>query len=289
LSFPLGNAGVPLGLLGGARLLTSRLQSIKTKGDGSRVRSPHHPVRIPFAGTNQSSRRNSILGWTIVSAPLIVIYEQNRLQDSHPLSARPHDTLMKIPILLATCVILVGCERQEPQDREILNNLEALKHEFATNQSTSPRWAVVRRNDIQFAIDRWSQDRIEAAKTAETLSPEQATKLSEYESLNNQLMRIRMPRPYASPMQINPATGYPQSVADTNQEAQYEALSIRVEAARAPIASILDHRNREAEQIRHQYSPDKLVAEYVTDRFDLVIDSSWIGSMNSPILYQKNP
>jgi len=192
-------------------------------------------------------------------------------------------------MLLAMSVILVGCERQEPQDREILINLEALKHELATNQATSPRWAVVRRNDIQFAIDRWSQDRIEAAKAVETLPPEQAEKLREYESLNNQLMRIGMPRPYGSPMHINPATGYPQSVADTNQEAQYEALSIRVETARAPIASILARRDREAEQIRHQYTSDKLIAEYVGDRFDLVIDSSWISSMNSPILYQKNP
>lgn len=202
---------------------------------------------------------------------------------------RPHDTLMKIPILLAICVILVGCERQEPQDREILSNLEALKRELATNQATAPRWAVVRKNDIQFAIDRWNQDRIEAAKAAETLSTEQAEKVSEYESLNAQLMRIRMPRPYGNPMHMNPATGFPQTAADTNQDAQYQALSIRVQEARVPIASILDRRDREAEQIRRQYTPDKLVAEYAKDRFDLVIDSSWISSMNSPILYQKNP
>jgi len=202
---------------------------------------------------------------------------------------RPHDTLMKIWILLAVCATLVGCERKEPQDREILSKLEALKYELATNQSTPPRWAVVRRNDIQFAIDRWSQDKIEAAKSAETLSPEQAEKLREYESLNNQLMRIRMPGQYMGPMHINPATGFPQTLADTNKEAQYEALSARVEEARAPIASILDRRDRESEQIRHQYTPDKLIADYVGDRFDLVIDSSWINSMNSPILYQKNP
>src|SRR3974390_2138598 len=186
---------------------------------------------------------------------------------------------MKVPIVLAMCVFLVGCQRQESQDREILSNLAALRHELATNQATSPRWAVVRKSDIQFAIDRWSQDRIEAAKRTETLAPEQAEKLREYESLNNQLMRIQMARPYARPMHMNPATAFPQTFADTNQEAQYEALSIHVEEARAPIASILDRRDREAEQIRHQYTPDQLVAEYVGNRFDLVIDSSWINSM----------
>ena len=126
---------------------------------------------------------------------------------------------MKVPILLAICVFLVGCQRQESQDREILSNLAALRHELATNQATSPRWAVVRKSDIQFAIDRWSQDRIEAAKRTETLAPEQAEKLREYESLNDQLMRIQMPRPYVSSMQINPTARFPQTFANTNQDA----------------------------------------------------------------------
>jgi len=188
--------------------------------------------------------------------------------------------------------MLVGCEREDQQDREILNNLEALKHAMATNQPSSPRWAVARQRDIQFAIDRWNQDRIQIATKDETLTPEQAAAMREYESLNNQLMRFRMPGRYMSgPMSINPVTGLPAGFAgDTNREAQYEALSARVEQAREPVASILERRNRETEKIRQQYTPAKLVAEFVGDRFDLVVDSSdAYSSFNSPVLYQKSP
>lgn len=187
-----------------------------------------------------------------------------------------------LPILLVICVILVGCERQESQDR---------------GRPTSLRWAVAKRSDIQFAIDRWSQDRIAEATSNEKLSPEQAAQMKEYESLNDQLMRFRRPMPYTFPMRMSPVAGgpfvqstpMPSPTEDTNREAQYEALLERVGQARAAIQPTLNRRDQEAQQIRRQYTPDKLVAEYVGDRFDVVVDSSYANSMNSPILYQKSP
>ena len=90
---------------------------------------------------------------------------------------------------------------------------------------------------------------------------------------------------------IDPATGLPQGFgSETNRasEKEYLALSVRIEQARGPIASILERRYRRAQQFRNQYTPDKLVADYVGDRFDLVIDSSDQYSFNKPVLHQSS-
>jgi hypothetical protein len=63
-------------------------------------------------------------------------------------------------------------------------------------------------------------------------------------------------------------------------EKEYEAMSKRVAEAKAPVAAIIDRRERQAAEYRQQYSIERLVAEYVKDRYDLVIDS------REKVLYQ---
>lgn len=185
-----------------------------------------------------------------------------------------HYSFMKTTPLLITCVILVGCGHQVRE-----------KPASEANRQNSLRFASASKRDIQYAIDRWSQPKIAESTTAENLSPEQAEKLKQYEALNNEMAGMQAPRPWGVP--FNRAHGYPDpSGGDTNREKQYQALMARIEQARVPIASVLERRDLQAERIRHQYTPEKLVAEYVGDRFDVVIDSR--DSFNSPVLYQRS-
>ena len=185
---------------------------------------------------------------------------------------------------------MVGCGRPEPGTRQAAGDLPAVTSEVATNRTPGTHWAVVRKSVIESAISEWCRTKINEGISAETLSPEEVEKLRQFESLNNLLGRMQMRMRGMSG--VDPATGLPErSDGEINQasEKERQALEARVEQARVQIASVLERRAKEEEKIRNQFTPEKLVAEYAGNRFDLVIDSSdsYYGPNRGPILYQS--
>jgi len=193
-------------------------------------------------------------------------------------------TIIRNALVCGICAILVGCRLPEQQDREILSSLKTIKDELATNRPSSIRWAFADRRVIESAIESWSQEQIEKAMRAEVVSAEEAEKLKQYETLSNELGRMQYPNPtYINHLGLPMTSGI-----DTNKQSEYDALSARVAQARVPVASVLDRRDREAERIRKQFTPDELTAEYVGDRFDLVVDSSDSNSYRTVLLYRSS-
>jgi len=189
---------------------------------------------------------------------------------------------MKAYFLMAACLILVGCDRQEQSNREVLNKLEAIKSELTAKQGETVRWAFANKRQIDSAIFQWSRDKMEEARKSEALPAETEQKIKEYEALQSQLMRKEME---ARGIKLPPRAGSPEiSVPDES----YEALSNRVAAAKAPVAEIVERRSRQASQYRAQFSTESLVAEYVNGRFELIVDSSDEYMSHSALLYRTN-
>jgi hypothetical protein len=189
---------------------------------------------------------------------------------------------MRNYLLLATCLSLAGCGRHAESQREVLAKLESIKSELTTKRGNVVRWAVANKREIDSAIFQWSRSKMEEARKSEALSPEIEEKIRRYETLQAELMHKRMD---AMRMRLPPRLGAPEA---STPDREYETLSNRVAEARAPIADIVDRRNREASQQRDQYSTDKLIAEYVKDRFDLVVDSSDESLARSAVLYRTD-
>ncbi len=187
---------------------------------------------------------------------------------------------MKAHLLLATVLILVGCGRQEPTQREVLATLDNLKTELAAKRSEPVRWAFANKREIDSAIFQWSQQKMEEAKKSEALAPEIEEKIRQYETLQAELTRKRID---AMRLRFPPSPGA-SGVAASDPE--YEALADRVAQAKAPVAEIIDARNRRASQLRDEFTADKLVAEYAKGRFDLVVDSSDQSFSRSAVLYR---
>ncbi len=189
---------------------------------------------------------------------------------------------MKIHLLFAACLILVGCGRREQSNAEILGKLEIIQSEL-TKHGGAVRWAFANKSEIDSAIFKWSRDKMEEVKKSEALPPEMEQKIQQYEVLQSQLMRKEMEaRGFKLPVRAV-REGTPEvSVPDES----YEVLSNRVAAAKAPLADILEQRKRQASQYRGQFSAEKLIAEYVKDRFDLVVDSSDERMSWSAVLYR---
>jgi hypothetical protein len=146
--------------------------------------------------------------------------------------------------------------------------LAAIEDELASKRGVPVRWAFANKSEITTAVYVWSRDKMEALKKSEALAPEIEDKVLQYETLQSELrtmemdaMRLRyMPR----------APGSPPPAADS----KYEALATKVAEAKAPVAAIVERRSRQAAQYREQYSLDRLVAEYVKGRYDLVVDTN---------------
>jgi len=188
---------------------------------------------------------------------------------------------MKTYLLLATGLILAGCGRQEANHREVMSRLEAIKSEL--NKGVAPtRWATANKSEITTFIYKCSRDKGEQIKNSEALPAETEAKILEYETLRMELMRMGVPpprRPLWLPVGSGQADAPP-----ANKE--YEALSRKVAEAKAPIAAIVDRRERQAAEYREQYSIERLIAEYAKDRFDLVVDSSDDRFSRSVVLYR---
>jgi hypothetical protein len=189
---------------------------------------------------------------------------------------------MKTFLLLATCLILAGCGRQDENQREVMAKLEEIKSQLAGKHAEPVRWAFARKSEIDTAIFQWSNKKIEEAKNAEPLPPDVNEKIRQYEALQAELSQKRMDVMRHTHPPGPGAPGGPEAGTDI------ESLTYRVAAAKLPIADIVDRRNRQASGFRDQYSTDKLVAEYAKDRFDLVVDSGFGGFSSSTVLYRTN-
>jgi hypothetical protein len=184
-------------------------------------------------------------------------------------------------LILGTCLVLAGCGRPEGQ-REVLGKLDAIKCELAAKRAEPLRWAFANKRQVEAVVFQWSRDKMAEEKKAEALSPEMEEKIRQYEVLQGQLMRKEMDmRGFRLPIRA----GSPQpSVPDED----YLVLSNRLAEAKAPIADILERRNRQESQYREQYKIDQLISEYAKDRFDLVVDSSDDHFSHSVVLYRTN-
>jgi len=189
---------------------------------------------------------------------------------------------MKTYLLLAACLILVGCERHEQSNRELLGQLEAIKSQLATKPADTMHWAFANKREIDSAVFQWSRDKMEEVKKSEALPPETEQKIVQYEALQMQLVHKEME---GRGFKLAPRIG---AVEVSAPDETYEALSNRVAAAKAPLVEILERRNRRASQFRGQFSAESLIAEYVKDRFDLVVDSSDERMSRSPVLFRTN-
>src|SRR5437660_8945642 len=99
---------------------------------------------------------------------------------------------MKRYTLLTTCLVLVGCGRQDQNHREVLGKLEIIQSELATNRGDTVRWAFANKRQIDTAIFQWSRDKMEEVKKAERLSPKIEEKILKYEALQTELKRKGM-------------------------------------------------------------------------------------------------
>ncbi len=191
-------------------------------------------------------------------------------------------------MLLAACFVLTGCERGE-NNREVLSKLDAISSDL--KKGVVPvRWATANKSQISTAIFVWSRERMEQVKKAEALPPETEAKISEYEALKMELMRMPMrfqlptrtqrmfPPPVTAPTSPRAQPTVPQPPDSARPEAsaadkEYEALSNRVAEAKAPITAIVDRRERQATEYYRQYSVEGLIADYVKGHYDLIVDS----------------
>jgi len=177
--------------------------------------------------------------------------------------------------MLGACFGLTACNNQEDANRQIVGKLDAISSQLSKGAALV-RWAVANKSDITTVIYQWSRDKIQQAKKAEALPAETEARISEYESLRMQLLRLQRPLPSRTLRLPGDSPSTEPSMADK----EYEALSIKVAEAKAPVAPIIDRRERQAAEYRQQYSIEGLVAEYVKGRYDLVIDT------RDKVLYQ---
>jgi hypothetical protein len=148
-----------------------------------------------------------------------------------------------------------------------MSKLEAIQSEVTSKPGTPVRWALADKSEITTVIYQLIRDKMEEVRKSEALPPEVEEKVLQYEALQTELMHKRMENmglrsPPRAPGADAAATGK-----------DYEALSQRVAEAKVPIAAIVERRSRRASQYREQYSVERLLAEYVKGRYDLVVDS----------------
>ena len=189
---------------------------------------------------------------------------------------------MKTTLILAACLMLVGCGRQEESHHEVLGKLDAIKSELAAKQAEPVRWAFANKREIESAISKLSMKQAEEAKRAESLPADIEEKVKAYEAMQAELHRKRF-----EAMRVgNAIRPFPYDSPNTNGD--YVALSNKLAEARSPIAEVLDRRSRASAKVRDQFAVEKLVAEYSKDRFDLVVDSSEMGFSRNSVLYRKS-
>ena len=78
---------------------------------------------------------------------------------------------MKTCLILATCLVLIGCGGQEGSKSPVSGKSEAAKS-YSAAKGEAVRWAFANKREIESVIFQWSRDKMEEAKKAEALSPE---------------------------------------------------------------------------------------------------------------------
>ncbi|HEY1172291.1 MAG TPA: hypothetical protein VGH19_13030 [Verrucomicrobiae bacterium] len=185
---------------------------------------------------------------------------------------------MKIPLLLVTCLFLAGCCREEPKvtNQALLSELQTIKSELAKAPPapTKLRWATADHYKIFSALTQASRDHL--ARTAQTdqLSPAIEAQIREYESLRMQLVVAQANASTRSipvrPIRISTgSTGLPER--ESNPDPELQALSKRVEEAKAPIKELIEKRDRLAQEFREKHSVERLTEEYAKGRYDLIV------------------
>jgi hypothetical protein len=207
---------------------------------------------------------------------------------THPISAPSSLTgkrnIMKIYLILVASLTIAVCHGQEGQNQnDVLRRLDAIEKELKKGPQQL-RWATADKSKITTAIFVWSQEKLTQSRIAEALPPETEAKVREYETLRTELLykdagvRSIPTRPLRRPavptvpgVTSSSAPLPPVPAVETDNE--YEALKKRVAAAKAPVAEIVERRERQAAQLRAQYTVESLAAEYAKDRYDVVVDS----------------
>jgi hypothetical protein len=188
---------------------------------------------------------------------------------------------MKKYLLVAACLMLVGCTREADHQREIVNKLDTLQKDLVAGQNLNAnpppvRWACANKNDINVVIYQWTAAKAEEARAAEQLSPDVKTKIATYQALVAQLTQMRMSHP--SLMMPRPMMRPGQAPEEpTAEQKAYNELSEKAAAAKIPIAEIIDQRSRESTQLSQKYSVENIVAEYAKGKYDVVVESG-LGS-----------
>ena len=99
---------------------------------------------------------------------------------------------MKTYLMLATCLFLAGCGRQEQNQREVISKLNAITSELS--KSVAPvRWATANKSEITTFIYKCSRDKVEQIKMSDALPPETEAKFSEYEALSKRVTEAKTP------------------------------------------------------------------------------------------------
>lgn len=184
--------------------------------------------------------------------------------------------------MLATCLVLAGCGKQDNTSREVLTKLDSLKSELTAHQGQPVRWATASKRQIESAISEWTRIKTDEANNSETLTPEQREQIRSYEALSSELMQKRMAQ------RRFPGMMPPGDPINPEADKDYQALSQKVEAAKAPIADLLERRSRLYSQLNDRYKPETLIAEYAKNRFDLVIDVSEMSFNRSSVLFSRS-
>jgi len=139
------------------------------------------------------------------------------------------------------------------------------------------RIAYVDGNRLNTLTAAWRQRRIDEAMAKLALTPEVKAQLEAYDRALAQFNAWAMSRQRNDPRM--PPMG---NMAGLRSDPEYQPHLDAVDQARAPVAEIVERRNRLQSETR--YPVGDLIAEYVNDRFDLVLDRSWGGQS---VLYSR--
>ncbi len=212
--------------------------------------------------------------------------------------------MKSLPLFLLATSLMSAAAAEGNSD--INARLKALEDQVARLAGQAPpRWATVDRDRLRTAIYALGREKLEAHKQTEKLTPEQAAEIEKYEQLNQQLLRLPL-RQFSLPVRsavlppLPPAnlTGGqaprlaaavpPPTKAANEADAEREELALRVAEAKAPVAAIIDRRSQISMRYNTSDFLEKLVADYVKGRFDLVVNVDSRYSGDRTILYRAS-
>jgi len=181
---------------------------------------------------------------------------------------------MKLSLLLTACLLLAGCCHETDRSVEVLSKLDALKSELGKQPTPTPvatvRWATVDRFKVMTPIYQFTRDKAAELNKAEALPPEIEAQFKAYEALKAEQLRLII---RALPQRPLRATSGSDDIEPSPVNTASDELTKRIAEAKAPIAEIVDRRERVANQLREQYSIEHLIENYAKGRYDVVLES----------------